>query len=126
MANSIGYLISLNGEYLFSSAHGGMYAPLNVNDRVAQQIQTDLGKNNPDPESCVKKMAITWHNGKFMLDVEFNEKTKCTGELTSTPSHQTKTEMCFKCLCNGKCTDTFMHNVVAKNVLPELYNTKQR
>ncbi len=126
MAKNIGHLISLNDEYLYSAAHGGMYAPLRVNERAIQKLQHAMGKNTPDEKSCIRTIAGIWYNGKFMLATEFRDTTKCTASMTSAPSHQTKAELCYKSLCNGKCTDGFMCNVVAKNILPELYNQKQK
>ncbi len=126
MAKNVGHLISLNGEYLYSAAHGAMFAPLRINDRVAKQVQTALNSTQPDENSCIKTMKPIWCDGRFMLATEFTPVTKCTATLLSLPSHLTKTEMCYKCLCNGNCTDDFMRNVVAKNILPELYNQKQK
>ena len=126
MAKSIGHLISLNGEYLYSPAHHSMYAPLRINDRIAQKIQKGFETKQPDEKSCIKTIAATWCDGRFLLATEFNQTTKCTATLLTTPSRQTKTEVCFRNLCNGRCTDDFMRNVLAKNILPELYNTKQK
>jgi hypothetical protein len=103
-----------------------MFAPLRINDRVAKQVQTALNSTQPDENSCIKTMKPIWCDGRFMLATEFTPVTKCTATLLSLPSHLTKTEMCYKCLCNGNCTDDFMRNVVAKNILPELYNQKQK
>lgn len=126
MTNKIGCLISLNGEYLYSSAHGDMYAPLRVNKNVIQKIQNTIETQKPLRDSCVKTIGIVQNGDRFVLDTVFNNRTICTKDLFTTPSHQTKTEMCYKHLCNGKCTDDFMRNVVAKYILPELYDTKQK
>ena len=125
MAKSFGHLISLNNEYLYSAAHGEMYAPLRVNERVIQKIQKELKTEKPDDKSCIATMDGVWRDGKFILATEFSKKAKCASGLINV-SCQTKTELCFRQLCNGKCTDEFMRNVVAKNILPELYNTPQR
>ena len=119
------YLISLNGEYLYSSVNGGMYAPLRINDIATKKIQAALEKQTTDKTSCISNAFVIWRDGKFMLGCEFNMVTKCTAGI-SNPSTRTKTEMCFKKLCNGNCRDDFMRNVVAKNILPELYKSKQK
>ena len=126
MAKNVGYLISLNNEYLYSSAHGGMYAPLRVNEHAVQRVQRGLIARKIPADSCVAKITANQDGGKFILATEFNTTTKCTDKLSYPPSPQTKTEMCFKCLCNGKCTDKFMRDAIAKKILPELYDTKQR
>lgn len=126
MAKNTMHLVSLNGEYLFSAAHGGMYAPLRTNEHSAKKIQKALETKTPDKKSCIKKLAAIWCDGKFMISAEFMPFTKCTASLLNTPSCQTKAEMCSRNLCNGKCTDKFMRDIVAKNILPELYNTKQK
>ncbi len=123
---NIGHLISLNDEYLYSAAHGGMYAPLRVSEHAVQKLQDALKQHTPNEKSCIHTIAGIWYNGKFMLATEFHPRTKCTVSLLFAPSHQTRTEMCYKHLCNGKCTDDFMRNVVAKYILPELYDTKQK
>ena len=115
----------INDEYLYSTAHGDMCAPLRVNEHVAKKLQNALASKSSDTKSCIRKIDAIWCDGKFMLGVEFNRSTKCTTGLKN-PSSHSKTEMCFKRLCNGRCTDDFMRNVVAKNILPELYNTKQK
>ena len=127
---NVGYLISLNNEYLYSAAHGGMYAPLRINEHTTQRVQRALVARKIPADSCIAKISADSYGvdggGKFVLAIEFNTTTKCTETLSRTPSPQTKTEMCFKCLCNGKCTDKFMRDAIAKKILPELYDTKQR
>jgi hypothetical protein len=125
MAKNIGYLISLNDEYLYSAAHGEMYAPLRVNERAVQKLQRAMEANTPDDKSCIRTIAGIWYNGKFMLATEFRDITKCTANLRN-PSHLAKTELCYKTLCNGKCRDAFMRTNVAQYILPELYGTKQK
>lgn len=125
MAKSFGHLVLLNSEYLYSAAHGEMYAPLRVNERVIQKIQEKIRTQKPDDKSCIKTIDGVWSNGKFMLATEFTPSAKCSSCFTGA-SRQAKTELCFRQLCNGKCTDKFMRDVVAINILPELYNTKQR
>lgn len=128
MAHDVGHLISLNGEYLYLSAdNGAMYAPLRITEKSTKKIQQAIVATKTTPNnSCIKTISAGWCNGKFVLATEFNETTKCTVALSTPPSHKTKTEICFKKLCNGKCTDNFMQTIVAKNILPELYNTKQK
>ena len=125
MAKKSGHLISFNGEYLYSAAHGGVYSPLRVNERALQKIQTTLQKQTPPAKSCIKTIAGIWCDGQFMLATEFNSAVKCDTGLAN-PSKAAQSEKCLRKLCNGQCTDTFMRNVVAKNILPELYNTKQK
>ena len=122
---NIGHLISLNDEYLYSVAHDAMYAPLRVNERAVQKLQRAMEANTPDEKSCIRTIAGIWYNGKFMLATEFRDTTKCTVSIKN-PSRMTKTEMCYNKLCRGNCTDEFMRNTVAKRILPELYNTKQK
>ena len=126
MIKNVGYLISLNNEYLYSSAHGGMYAPLRINEHTVKRVQRALAARKMPTDSCVAKITANLSDKKFVLETEFNTTTKCTDNLSGNPSPQTKTEMCFKCLCNGKCTDKFMRDAIAKKILPELYDTKQR
>ena len=126
MTKSIGHLIALNDECLYSAAHGGMYAPLRVKKSATMKVQSAVAKQSPNKRSCIRALDGVWCDGKFMLAVDFNQTTKCTNTLLHTPSHNTKTEICLKNLCNGNCTDKFMRNVVAKNILPELYNSKHR
>ena len=122
---NIGHLITLNDEYLYLAAHGEMYAPLRINERAVKKIQDATARNKPDAKSCIREIGGIWYNGKFMLATEFRETTKCTAALKN-PSRLTKTEMCYKNLCNGKCTDEFMQKNIAKYILPKLYNSKQR
>ena len=124
MAKSIGHLITMNDEYLYSAAHGEMYSPLRVHDTTIQKLQDTLETERPDTQSCINEIYGVWYNGKFMLATKFNESTKCTCDIRK-PSHFTKTEMCYKNLCNGKCRDAFMQKL-AKNILPELYKNKQK
>ena len=126
MAKNIGHLISLNGEYMYSAAHGEMYAPLRVNEHNAQKLQKALETKKPDEKSCVQTIATTWCDGKFMIGVSFKKSIKCPVNFTRDPSPQAKSEVCSRNMCNGRCIDTFMRNVVAKNILPELYTTKQK
>ena len=126
MTNNVGMLISLNDEYLYSYANGGMYAPLRIDQDAVSVVEQALNDNQPGADSCIKVITPTWNGGRFVLQTEFNDTTKCTTALSSTTSHRTKNEICFKQLCNGKCTDEFMRNVVAKKILPDLYNTKQQ
>lgn len=126
MANDVGYLVSLNDEYLYSCVNGGMYAPLRFTKESVDRVEQALATRAPDDASCIKKMSIEFGGGRFVLDTEFNSAHKCMKNLSTPLSLRTKTEMCARHLCTGKCCDEFMRDVVAKNLLPELYNTKQK
>ena len=126
MPKNKGNLISLNDEYMYSSAHGGMYAPLRINEQIAKNVQHAIALTTPPHESCIQTMSIIWQDGKFRLVADFYPNTKCTDELQKPISHQRKTEICLKKLCNGQCNDEFMRNIIAQNILPELYNNKQK
>ena len=118
-------LISLNGEYLSSYENGAKYAPLHVTAATAKKIEDEIVFNGAPECSCVYAIASIWEAGKFMLCTEFKKTTKCTSGLKS-PTSRTKTDMCAKHLCTGKCRDDFMRNVVAKNILPDLYKDNQK
>ena len=125
MNKKFGHLISLNGESLYLLMDNEMYSPLRVNERITRKIQDALTTKTPPKNSCLRKLDTIWYQGQFMLAAEFNPEVKCAkGSIQL--SNRNKTEICFKCLCNGHCKDAFMQNVVAKNILPTLYNTKQK
>jgi len=126
MANDIEYLVSLNNEYLYSCVNGSIYAPLRFTQDSVDKIEQALATRVPNSTSCIKKMSLVSSDGRFVLDTEFNTKHKCMQNLSTPLSMRTKTEMCTRHLCTGKCCDEFMHDIVAKNLLPELYNTKQK
>ena len=129
MAQDVGYLVSLNDEYLYSYANGGMYAPLRFTKKSIDKIEQALQTQAPYDSSCIKSMSIAFGGGRFILDTEFNSIQKCMNNLSTPMSLRTKTEMCTRHLCYGKCTDEFMQTIVAKNLLPETYpynNQKQK
>ena len=119
------HLISLNGKYLSSYENGEMYAPLRVTTTTAKKIEKEILSSGSPDCSCVYMIASVWDGGKFMLGTEYKNTTKCTSGLKS-PTPRTKTDMCAKNLCTGKCRDEFMRNVVAKHILPELYKGKTK
>lgn len=127
MTNDVGNLIALNDEYLYlsSATHDAMFAPLRPDSAVLKKITHNLSAHKPDPTSCISAICGDFVGGKYQLATEFRETTKCTTTLKN-PSNWTKTELCYKQLCNGKCTDEFMQKNIAKYILPELYNSKQR
>ena len=126
MANDVGYLVSLNDEYLYSCVNGGMYAPLRFTKESVDKIEQALVMRTPNDSSCIKSISIAFDGGRFVLGTEFNSIQKCMKNLSTPMSLRTKTEMCTRHLCTGKCCDEFMYDVVAKNLLPELYNTQQK
>jgi len=111
---------------MYSSAHGDVYAPLRINEQIAKKAQHAIASTTPTQTSCIQTMTVIWQNGKFKLVANFHPITKCTDQSPNPISHQRKTEICLKKLCNGQCTDEFMCNIIAKNILPELYNNKQK
>ena len=119
------YLISLNGQYLSSYMNGAKYAPLRVPENVAKQIKQEIESHGTPDDSCIYEIASTWDGGKFIINSEFKTVTKCTAGFDR-PTSRTKTDMCAKNLCTGKCRDEFMCNVVAKHILPELYKGKTK
>lgn len=124
MINKKSHLILLNNEYLFSAAHGDIFAPLCINESAICGI-CDALQNHPLPKtSCIKTVDCVRENGNIVLKITYHSATKCNNSATL--SQQSNTEVCSRRLCNGKCTDDFMRNVVAKQMLPELYNTKQK
>lgn len=120
-----GHLLSLNEKYLYQSKDGVMYAPLRVEKSVAKDVKKTIKKQSALADSCIEKISASWVDGKFIMTAEFKESIKCeTGFRNPTP--EVKNEICVQCLCDGKCTDEFMRNVVANKILPEFYNTKQK
>jgi hypothetical protein len=120
------YLVSLNGEYLYVATDDAVCPPLRMNRYATYQVQESLKSNRPDANSCIKSLFPMWGDGKLVLATDFNPTIKCLAGTSDKFSHQTKTEICYKCLCNGKCTDDFMRNTVARHILPKLYNDKQK
>ena len=125
MPENTARLISLNGEYIFLSVDNTKYAPLRVNEHVAEQIQTNIKLRKPESDSCIQSISSESCDNKVILTTSFRATTKCTSCLYN-PSTRTKSEMCLRKLCNGKCTDNFMRNTVGKHIFPDLYNTKQK
>ena len=124
MTNKVEHLVSLNGEYMYSSVNNVRYAPLRVDTETVQNVQNAVMLEPTDENSCISDIVSHLDNNKFVLNTHFNETTKCTKQLNN-PSTRTKDEMCLRQLCNGKCTDEFMCNVVARKIFPDLYKNKQ-
>ncbi len=126
MADKNEHLVSMNGEYLYLSVNNARYAPLRVNTEIVNDVQNAILLEKPDKNSCLGEIASNLDNNKFVLTTHFNPTTKCTAKFHN-PSTSTKNEMCFRQLCNGKCTDEFMINNVGKIFFPDKYkNTNQR
>ena len=125
MAQDNGHLISLNEMYLYESDNGAMYAPLRVDDTVGNAIKQAIKSQQPPIDSCIEKISAEWFEGKFVMTAEFKQNTKCSAGFKN-PEPLVKNDICVHCLCDGKCTDKFMREVIAKNMLPEIYNTKQK
>ena len=59
MTKNIGHLIALNDVYLYSAAHGGMYAPLRVKESATMKVQSAVAKQSPNNQTSLELCVNT-------------------------------------------------------------------
>jgi len=118
-------MVSLNEETMFMPQHRGVRAPVRVDENIAKRIINELESVQPDAFSCIETISAEWDNNKLVINTTYNPRTKCKPNLY-TKARPIKTGVCLEKMCTGKCVDKFMREVIAKNILPDLYDDKQR
>ena len=118
-------LVLLNQRTLYVARNGRMYEPLWIERNFARGFaQTTKTKLAPS-DSCIETISTKWREGKLMITAQCKQNTKCSSEFHNiTP--EINNEACFHCLCNGKCTDRFVRNILAEKILPKLYKNTQK
>ena len=125
MAKKTEGLVLLNDETVFMPRHQRERLPVRVDEDTAHRIAKILASEKPDAFSCINSVFAEWKDGKLVIDTTYNPRTKCKPNLY-TKARPIRTGICIEKMCNGKCVDIFMRDVIAKYILPELYKDKQR
>ena len=125
MAKKIDGTILLNDETVFMPQHQRVRLPVRVDEDTARRIVKTLKSEMPDAFSCINTITAEWTDGKLIINTTYNPRTKCQPNLY-TRSRPIRTGICIEKMCNGKCVDIFMRDMITKNILPELYKDKQR
>lgn len=118
-------LVLLNDETVFMPQHQRERLPVRVDEDTARRIAKILESEKPDAFSCINSISAEWTDGRLFINTTFNPRTKCKPSLY-TKTRPIRTGICIEKMCNGKCVDIFMRDVIAKYILPELYKDKQR
>ena len=126
MADSDSFYLLLNGEKMYLHSIGKHPTPVRINKKTADDIQRAINRIEATPTSCVHSMSTRWEYNSFCVDIKFNARTQCINNNLYTTSARIKTPICCDSVCRGKCKDHIMQDTIARNILPDLYQDKQR
>jgi len=125
MAKKTDGLILLNDETVFMPQHQRVRLPVRINEDTARRIVKTLKSEQPDAFSCINTITAEWTDGKLIINTTYNPRTKCKSSLY-TRTRSIRTSICIEKMCGGKCVDNYVCDIIAKNILPDLYKNKQR
>ena len=118
-------MILLNDETVYMPRQQHVRLPLRADESTAHKIQEMIKMYQLDSFGCISSITAKWENNKLILETKYNPRTKCVPSLY-TKTRGVRTGICIEKICTGKCVDEFMRKVVAKTLLPELYQDIQR
>lgn len=118
-------IILLNDETLYMPQHNRVRLPVRINKETAHKIQELIKIHKLDSFGCLSSIEVKWENDKLIIDTKYNTITKCQSNLY-TRARLVRTPICIEKMCRGKCVDAFVRDIIAKNILPELYKDQQR
>ena len=118
-------LILLNDETVFMPQSHGVRLPIRITNDTAKRIINKIKSEDIDRFSCLATVTAEWIDNKLIINTTYTPRTKCKPTLY-TKSRPIKTGICIEKICTGKCVDKFMREMIARYIMPELYQDNQR